>query len=264
MPATDAAQRRPAPLSAMAPKVPHVAALFWGIKLLTTGMGEAISDWWVSISQFAAVGIGFIGFVIAITLQLRADRYRPALYWSTVAMVAIFGTMAADAVHVVLGIPYTVTTIGYALAVVGVLYAWKRVEGSVSIHSITTRRREAFYWAAVLATFALGTAAGDWSAFTLHLGYLASAALFGALILLPLIGWRIGMLGAVSAFWIAYVLTRPLGASLADWFGKPTTKGHGLGFGDDLVSIVALVVFAAIIVWVDKTGVDQPRSDEPA
>ncbi|GAB3584411.1 COG4705 family protein [Calidifontibacter terrae] len=246
------------------PKVPHVAAAFWVVKLLTTGMGEAISDWLVGISQYAAVVVGFVGFVVMITLQLRAQRYRPVLYWGTVAMVAVFGTMAADAVHVVLGVPYAVTTAAYALAVAVVLIAWQRVEGSISIHSVTTRRREIFYWATVLATFALGTAAGDLAAFTLHLGYLASDGVFALAMLVPLIGWRSGVLGPVASFWTAYVLTRPLGASFADWFAKPSTKAGGLGFTDAAVSLIALAVFAVFVAWLQRSGADQPKAGEPA
>lgn len=242
-------------------KVPIVAAVFWVVKLLTTGMGEAISDWFVAINRYGAVLVGLVGFVIMITLQLRAKRYVPWLYWGTVAMVAVFGTMAADSVHIVLGVPYQLTTIGYAVAVAVILGAWRAVEGCISIHSITTRRREVFYWAAVLATFALGTAAGDLAAYTLKLGYFESAILFAVLMLVPLIGWRTRALGPVASFWIAYVLTRPLGASIADWLGKPHSRAGGLGYGDATVSLIALVIFAGFVAWLQSTKYDDPAKN---
>lgn len=245
-------------------KVPHVAVTFWAVKLLTTGMGEAMSDWLAAQNRVAAAGIGFIGFAVLLVLQLRSDRYRPWLYWGTVAMVAVFGTMAADGIHVVVGVPYQLTTIGYAVAVAVVLLVWRAVEGTISIHSITTRRRELFYWATVLATFALGTAAGDLSAFTVGLGYRESALMFAALMLVPLIGWRYLRLGPVAAFWTAYVLTRPLGASIADWLGKPASKAGGLGIGDLTVSLGSLVVFLGVVAWLAATKRDYPRVDEPA
>jgi uncharacterized membrane-anchored protein len=233
-------------------KVPEITALFWLIKVLTTGMGEAASDWLAGQSVALAVGVGAAGLAAALWVQLRADRYRPAVYWTAVAMVAVFGTMAADAVHVAAGVPYPVTTTAYALAVAACLAVWHRLEGTLSIHSITTRRRELFYWATVLATFALGTAAGDLTAMTLHLGYLTSGILFAAAIAVPFIAWRFFRLNEVAAFWIAYVLTRPLGASFADWLGKPASKGAGLGLGDGQVTLASLALIVALVVWVSR------------
>lgn len=246
----------------VSPKVPHVAAAFWAIKLLTTGMGEAASDALGGISVVLAAVVGLGGFLLALGWQLKADTYRPVRYWSAVAMVAVFGTMAADAVHLV-GLPYPVVTGFYALAVIVLLLLWRRVEGSDSIHSITTVRRELFYWATVLATFALGTAAGDFTAETLHLGFFESILVFAALMVIPLIGWTTGLLGAVAAFWVAYVLTRPLGASVADWLGKPSARG-GLDLTDGAVTLGMLVIFAAAVVWLERTRVDYPRTNEPA
>ena len=163
-------------------------------------------------------------------------------------MVAVFGTMAADGVHLV-GLPYAVTTVFYLLVVGALLFCWHRSEGTLSIHSITTRRRELFYWATVLASFALGTAAGDLTADQLQLGYLPSVAIFGVAIAVPAIGWRFFRLNPVLAFWVAYVLTRPLGASIADWLGKPATHGGGLGLGDGTVAGVAVLVIALLVGW---------------
>jgi uncharacterized membrane-anchored protein len=219
-------------------KVPEVTALFWLTKLLTTAMGESTSDYLVKrMNPVVAVGIGGLVLVGALVLQFRADRYVPWTYWFNVVMVAIVGTMAADVLHIQFHVPYSVSTAFFAVVLTVVFVTWSRVEGTLSIHSIVTPRRELFYWAAVMATFALGTAAGDLTATTLGLGYLSSAVLFAALITVPAVGFRRFHLNAVLAFWSAYVLTRPLGASIADWMGKPKHLS-GLGWGDGIVSVV--------------------------
>ena len=247
--------------AALAAKVPEVTAVFWVVKVLTTGMGEAASDWLAAHGIALAVGVGLLGLGVTLWYQLRADRYRPVTYWAAVAMVAVFGTMAADAIHVVLGVPYPLTSTAYALAVVVCLAVWRRVEGTLSIHSIRTRRRELFYWATVLATFALGTAAGDLTAITLKLGYLESGLIFLAAILVPWAAWRWWRLNEVVAFWAAYVLTRPLGASFADWIAKPATRGAGLGLGDGAVAVALVLVIAALVVWIARSrhGVQPPQ-----
>lgn len=243
----------------LAAKVPAVTAVFWILKTLTTGMGEALSDFLANANLVAAIAIGVLGLAGALWLQVRSPRYTAPVYWLAVAMVAVFGTMAADGVHLV-GLPYAVTTMFYLL-VVGVLFFWwRRSEGTLSIHSITTRRRELFYWATVLASFALGTAAGDLTANELQLGYLTSVAIFGAAMAVPALGWRFFRLNPVVAFWVAYVLTRPLGASIADWLGKPNSHGGGLGFGDGTVAAVAVAVIAVLVGYlaVRRTDVQTP------
>ena len=229
-------------------KVPQITVAFWVIKVLTTGTGEAASDYLAAHDLVAAAGLGLLGLLVGLALQFRSRRYVARLYWLAVSMVAVFGTMAADAVHVVLGIPYSVTSTGYALTVAGVFLVWHRSERTLDIHSIRTRRREAFYWAAVLATFALGTAVGDLTAITLGLGYLPSALLYAALIAVPALAWWRLRLNPVVAFWCAYVLTRPLGASIADWLGKPPDRS-GLGVGDGVVTVVSAVLIAALVAW---------------
>jgi uncharacterized membrane-anchored protein len=240
-----AAWDRYAPVPAAA-KVPQITVTFWVIKVLTTGTGEAASDYLTGRDTVSAVAIGLAGLTAGLAVQLRARHFVPWVYWLAVSMVAVFGTMAADAVHVVLGIPYTVTSIGYALAVAAVFAFWHRSEGTLDIHSVRTRRREAFYWAAVLATFALGTAAGDLTAFTLGLGFLPSAGLAAGLIAVPALGWRTLRLNPVAAFWSAYVLTRPLGASVADWLGKPAGR-TGLGLGDAVVTLAGTALIVALV-----------------
>jgi uncharacterized membrane-anchored protein len=228
-------------------KVPAITALFWVVKALTTAFGESTSDFSVhAIAPVAAVLIGFIAFCAAMAIQLRSPRYQPWKYWLAVSMVGVFGTMAADVLHVGFGVPYAVSTPLFAIALAAVFVAWYRTEGTLSIHSVDTRRREIFYWLAVVATFALGTAAGDLAAYTLNLGYLVAAAVFAGLIAVPATGYRFLGWNAVASFWAAYVLTRPLGASIADWLGKPRADG-GLGVG---AGTVALLLGAAIVVGV--------------
>jgi uncharacterized membrane-anchored protein len=243
-------------------KVPEITLIFWALKLLTTGMGESMSDFLGRHSVPIAGAIGIFGLWFALWLQLRRREYRAPVYWLAVMMVAIFGTMAADGIHDGASIPYAVTTPLFACVVAAVFLLWYRSEGTLSIHTITTRRRESFYWAAVLATFALGTAAGDLTATTLGLGFFKSVLLFAAIIAIPAIGWwRLGM-NSIVAFWFAYVVTRPLGASFADWFSKPHSI-TGLGLGDGTVSGLALVVFIALVAYVTVTKPDIQGAPAP-
>jgi uncharacterized membrane-anchored protein len=246
------------PLQTLRSKVPEITALFWIVKVLTTGMGETTSDFLVRlIDPVIAVGIGAVAFAVALALQFRLRRYVPAIYWLTVAMVSVFGTMAADVTHIVLGVPYVISTAVFAVALAAVFVVWFRSEGTLSIHSITTRRREVFYWATVLVTFALGTAAGDMTATTLHLGYFASGVVFAVVIAIPALAFRLFRLNAVVAFWFAYIVTRPLGASFADWMGVSHARG-GLEWGTGPVSAVIAVI---IIVLVGYLGVRERRVD---
>lgn len=227
-------------------KVPELTILFWIIKLLSTAMGESTSDYLVfSINPYVAVVAGCLGLIAALALQLRAKRYVAWIYWLAVVMVAVFGTMAADVMHVVIGIPYIVSTLGLSSVLAVVFVAWYRVEGTLSIHTIRTPRRELFYWATVMATFALGTAAGDLTAATFKLGYPGSIVLFAILFAIPAIGYRFLGWNSVATFWTAYVITRPLGASVADFLGKSTLGGLGIG---DLYVALGLTVLIVILV----------------
>ncbi len=228
-------------------KVPEVILLFWVIKLLTTGMGETFSDFLVhQFNPYLAVALGAVGFTIALIIQFSTKKYITWVYWLAVTMVAIFGTMAADVLHIGFGIPYLVSSIFFAIALVVVFTLWYTTEKTLSIHSITTFRRELFYWATVMTTFALGTAVGDMTAVTLRLGYFASGVLFTVLFLLPAMGYKFFKLNAIFAFWFAYIVTRPLGASFADWIGRSRDLG-GLGFGTGEISLV-LTIFIIIFV----------------
>jgi uncharacterized membrane-anchored protein len=239
-------------------KVPEVTAFFWIVKALTTAMGESTSDFLVhTLVPEVAVVIGGIAFCIALFLQFGKDRYVPWAYWLAVAMVGVFGTMAADVLHVGLGVPYIASTIFYAVVLAAVFRTWYLSEGTLSIHSITTPRRELFYWAAVLATFALGTAAGDMTAHTLGIGYFGSILLFAAIIAVPALGYfRFGW-GSILSFWFAYVVTRPLGASVADWLSVSHARG-GLALGTGPVSLVFAAAIAAFIYHLSRTGKDTP------
>ncbi len=234
-------------------KVPEVTVAFWVIKVLTTGMGEATSDYLVhQLNPAVAVALGAVGLAVALVLQFGAPRYRPWIYWLAVMMVAIFGTMAADFLHVELGIPYLVSTIFFAVVLAAVFGIWYATERTLSIHTINTRRREAFYWLTVMSTFALGTAAGDMTAVTLHLGYLVSGVMFAGLIAVPAVAHRWAGLNAIAAFWFAYILTRPLGASFADWVAQPHSRG-GLNWGLGSVSIGLAVVIAIAVGYLTVT-----------
>jgi uncharacterized membrane-anchored protein len=247
---------------ALLTKVPEIIAFFWITKVATTAMGETTSDSLNGLLGPAiAVPLMLIGLVWALRRQFRAERYSAWTYWTVVVMVAIFGTSAADALHVGLGVAYLDVTMLYGVILAAVFYAWHRSEGTLSIHSIHTKRREAFYWATVLATFALGTATGDMTATTLHLGYFASGLLFIGLIAIPAIGYRYLGMNEVLSFWAAYVLTRPLGASFADWMAvEPSRGGLGLGAGGASLILAAAVLLA--IRHLARTRMDV-RDEDP-
>ncbi len=239
-----------------ASKVPEITALFWVIKVLTTGTGEALSD--SLVHRFGgpvAVPLGALLFGAALLVQLRARRYRTWVYWMAVAMVGVFGTMAADVLHVGLGIPYIVSSVFYLVVLAVVFAVWHRYEHTLSIHTITSRRRETFYWLAVLSTFALGTATGDLTATTFHLGYLGSVVLFAGLIAVPAVIFFLWRQHAVFFFWFAYVLTRPLGASVADWMGFSHERG-GLGMGSATVAVIGAVLFVIFVTVLAVTHSD--------
>ena len=241
-------------------KVPEITAYFWVAKLLSTAMGESTSDYLVfQINPYVAVVLGCVGLVVALALQLSVSRYIAWVYWFAVVMVAVFGTMAADVLHVQFGVPYVASTVFFGAALVVVFVVWYRSERTLSIHTIYAGRRELFYWAAVIATFALGTAAGDLTAATLGLGYPASLVLFAVLFVLPGAGYRFAGLNAIFVFWFSYVMTRPLGASFADWTGKPYLGG--LGAGDARIAGVLTVLIIGVVAYLARSRVDVPADD---
>jgi uncharacterized membrane-anchored protein len=232
----------------VAAKVPEIIPLFWIIKILTTAGGEAGSDFLAHYGNFGGGGTVLIVFIAGILLQFGTRRYRAFAYWFFAYSIAIFGTAAADFLHLDVGLPYAATSALWAVVLAAVFWVWHRREGTLSIHSITTRDREYFYWATVFATFALGTALGDYTAIALNLGYLASGVYFGILILVPALAyWKFGM-NAIVAFWFAYVVTRPLGASFADYISKPQSQ-RGAGFGDGPTFAVLTLVVAVLVLF---------------
>jgi uncharacterized membrane-anchored protein len=245
-------------------RVPEVTAAFWVTKVLTTALGESLSDYLVHrFDPVVAVAFGGLALVVALTMQFWGRRYIPWVYWLAVAMVAVFGTMVADVLHIRFGVPYAISTALFALCLVVVFILWQASEKTLSIHSIYNARREVFYWATVIVTFALGTATGDLTATTLHLGYLVSGLMFAGIIAVPAVArWRFG-LNEIVAFWFAYIVTRPLGASFADWMGKPRNVG-ALGWGDGPVALgfaIAIVgLVAHLTVALRAAGREGPSS----
>lgn len=243
----------------MASKVPEVTAWFWVIKVLTTGMGETASDYLAHLlGPIPAVTLGGVALAAALALQFSARQYVAWIYWTAIVMVSVFGTMAADVLHVGLGVPYTVSTPVFLAALAAVFGVWYAAERTLSIHSIRTRRREVFYWATVLATFALGTAAGDLTANNAGLGYLGSGVMFAVVIAVPVVAHRRLGLSAIAAFWSAYVVTRPLGASFADWMAVSTGRG-GLGLGLGPVTLCWTVAILGLVGYLAATHKDVAR-----
>jgi uncharacterized membrane-anchored protein len=230
-------------------KVPEPTASFWIVKVLATTVGETAAD---LLSGTLGLGLPLTTVIMAIVLaavlvvQFRARRYRPSVYWVAVVLISIVGTCITDNLTDGLGVPLIASTLVFAVVLAGVFVAWYRVEGTLSIHSITTTRREVFYWLAILFTFALGTAAGDLLAEQTGLGYLPSLLVFAAAIAVVGAIWGLGRRGAIACFWAAYVLTRPLGASLGDFLSQAIKDG-GLGLGTITTSVLFLAAIVAIV-----------------
>ncbi|MER7755006.1 hypothetical protein [Kitasatospora sp. NPDC097643] len=240
-------------------KVPQVTAVFWVVKILTTGMGETTSDYLARVlGPVPAVASAGLLLAVALAAQARARRYVPAVYWTAVVMVSVFGTMAADVAHVALGVPYAVSAAAFALALAVVFGLWRQLEGTLAVESVSGGRREVLYWTAVMATFALGTAVGDLTAATLGWGYLPSGLLFAAMIVVPALAHRLLGASPVLTFWWAYVLTRPLGACFADWAGVDAHRG-GLDLGTGPVSLALGVVIVGLVL---RLSVDDRRGQE--
>jgi uncharacterized membrane-anchored protein len=244
-----------------AAKVPEVIFLFWVVKVLTTAGGEATSDYLRVYGNFKGGAVELALFVVGLIWQLRTRRYSAFAYWFFAYAIAVIGTGVADFLHLDVGIPYAGTTLLWALILIATFAVWHRREGTLSIHSITTQRREGYYWATVFATFALGTALGDYTANSLNLGYLSSAIVFSVVILIPALAhWRFG-LNSIAAFWMSYVVTRPLGASYADYISKPKSLS-GIGFGDGKTAAIFVVAIFGFVVYLSIARPDIQRHDE--
>jgi len=252
----------PAPIAA---KVPEIVLLFWVVKILTTAGGEVASDYLKKYGNFGGGGVEVALFVIALVLQFSTRRYRAFAYWSLAYAIATAGTGISDFLHLDAHLSYAADSLLWALILAGIFSIWRRSEGTLSIHSITTQRREAYYWAVVFATFALGTALGDFTAASLHMGYLDSGIFFFAVILLPALAWWQFNLNGVAAFWMAYVVTRPLGASFSDWVSKPgNLSGLNVGNGRTALAILAAVLALVGYLAVARPDVQRPPAEEDA
>lgn len=240
-------------------KVPEVTLIFWIIKMMSTTVGETGADYLIfNLGYGLTLTSAIMGtlLVAALVWQMRLRRYMPEPYWLAVVLVSIFGTLVTDNLTDQFGVPLEISTAAFSVALVAIFAVWHRIEGTLAIDAVDTPRREAFYWAAILVTFALGTAAGDWVGEGLGLGYGVSALLFGGLIALTAAARFIGKASPVATFWIAYVLTRPLGASLGDLLAQTQARG-GLGLGTVSTSAIFLVTIVGLVGYLRLT---QPRS----
>jgi len=230
-------------------KVPQVAAVFWLIKVLSTTIGETGADFVNDTLGFGLQATTLVAVLLlaaALVAQFRSRRYIPAVYWTAVVLISVVGTLLTDNLTDAIGVPLEVSTAVFAVLLAGTFVAWWWKERTLSIHSIITRRREAFYWVAILFTFALGTAAGDLVSESIGLGYLVSGLIFAAGIAVTALAFVVRRSWAVPCFWIAYVLTRPLGASFADLVSQSPSHG-GLGLGTMMTSAVFLLVIIVLV-----------------
>jgi len=239
-------------------KVPEVILFFWIIKILATTVGETAADFLNFNLNFGLTGTSVVMTVllsIVMIAQVKARRYVPWLYWSTVVLISVVGTLITDNLTDNFGIPLQVTTGAFSLALLATFAIWYAKERTLSIHTIYTRRRELYYWAAILFTFALGTAAGDLVAESMNLGYANSALLFSGLIAVVTFAYYAFKANAVLAFWLAYILTRPLGASCGDYLSQPVASG-GLGLGTVQTSTLFLAAISSLVIYLTLTRKD--------
>jgi uncharacterized membrane-anchored protein len=239
-------------------KVPQVTAFFWIIKVLATTVGETAADFLNSHLGLGLTGttlVMSVGLVAVLVWQFRTWLYVPKAYWLAVVLISVVGTLASDNLVDNFGVPLEVTTAVFAVCLAAVFLLWFRRERTLSIHTIYTTRREAFYWAAILFTFALGTSAGDLVSERLNVGYLRSGLMFGALIAIIAVAYFRFRLNAVLAFWSAYILTRPLGASFGDYLTASHHDG-GLGLGTNATSAVFVVVIVGLVAYLTKSKID--------
>ena len=252
--------------SPVANRVPEVTLSFWLIKLMAVTMGETAAD-------YLAVNLGLgltatsliMGaiFALALALQFRQRRYVPSVYWATVVLVSIVGTLVTDNLVDNFGVTLPTTTIVFSIALAATFAVWAGFEKTLSIHTIYSFRREAFYWLAILFTFSLGTSVGDLVAETFSLGYLTTGVLFGAIIAAIAFAYAVFRVNAILAFWLAYILTRPLGASFGDLLSQPRDYG-GLGFGTVVTSLIFLGSIVAIVAYATVTQTRRETTAVPA
>ena len=240
-------------------KVPEITFYFWIIKILCTTVGETAADY---VNGRLGLGLTNTTYVVgallaaALVVQFRVRKYVPSIYWVSVVLISVVGTLITDNLPDNFGVALQVTTVVFAIGLAAVFAAWYASEKTLSIHTIYSTKREAFYWLAILFTFALGTAAGDLVAEQFNLGYLNSVFLFSGIIAVIGIA-RFGLeMDAVATFWAAYIVTRPLGASIGDYLSQDTTNG-GLGFGSSVTSVMFLAAILAAVVYLMVTKKDE-------
>ncbi len=259
-----AARATPSTTRRMLNKVPEVTIFFWLIKIMATTVGETAADY---LNVNLGFGLTWTTVVMAVLLagalawQMRRDRYAPVSYWLVVVFISVVGTLVTDNLTDRFGVPLPVSTAVFSALLAGTFYAWWRQERTLSIHAVNTTRREAWYWLAILVTFALGTAAGDLFAERLSLGYWPSALIFGAVIAAIAVGHYALKVGAVLSFWAAYVMTRPLGASIGDGLSAAQKDG-GLGLGTTGTSFLFLALIAVLVTYLTISRVDRIEEHE--
>jgi len=242
-------------------KVPEITIYFWIIKILCTTVGETAADYLafnLDLGLTITTYIMGILLVLSLVFQFKARKYVPGIYWLAVVLLSIFGTLITDNLTDNFEVPLETSTIIFSIALAVTFAAWYKTEKTLSIHSIYTTRRETFYWLAILFTFALGTAAGDLVSERFDLGYLVSAVMFGVMIAVIAVAYLKFKLNAVLAFWLAYILTRPLGASIGDFLSQ-TGEDGGLGLGTVVTSALFLTAILATVIYLTKTKKDAPR-----
>ena len=251
-------------------KVPEITIYFWIIKVLCTTVGETAADYLNEVLHFGLTGTSLVMgalLIVVLFFQFKARKYIPSIYWLAVVLLSIVGTLITDNLTDKLGVPLETTTVIFSIALVLTFAIWYVVEKTLSVHSIVTIRREVFYWLAILFTFALGTAAGDLTAEKFGLGYLTSLFIFAGLITVITIAHftvkgilavehRHQSRNAVLAFWLIYILTRPLGASIGDYLSQARTEG-GLGLGPTTTSALFLLTILGLVVYLTLTRKDE-------
>lgn len=252
-------------LRRMLNKVPEVTVYFWIIKVLCTTVGETAADYLNDNLGFGLTNTSYLAAALlaaVLVFQFRTRRYVPGIYWLAVVLISVVGTLVSDNLVDNYGVALQTTTIAFSVLLMATFAAWYASERTLSIHTIYTTRREAFYWLAVLFTFALGTSAGDLVSEQAGLGYFVSILVFGAAIgLVALAHYRFRM-GPILAFWLAYILTRPLGASIGDWMSQPKAAG-GLGLGTTVTSYLFLGTISALVVFLTITKRDRTEHEDP-
>ena len=236
-------------------KVPEVTLFFWIIKIMATTVGETAADFLNVNLDFGLTGTSLVMgglLLVALLAQIKVKRYIPWIYWLAVVLISVFGTLVTDNLVDNFGVSLQTTTAIFSIALLATFGLWYASERTLSIHTIFTTRRELFYWAAILFTFALGTAAGDLAAEGLQLGYAYSGLMFGAMIGAVTIAYYLFNVNAVLAFWIAYVLTRPFGASCGDLLSQPVANG-GLGLGTVVTSAIFLLTILGLVAYLTAT-----------